>query len=137
MHLVQVTPDLAEPIWPKVEGQIKHACEFSLGMRTPEETFARIQAGMCQLWAVVNDAREIPAVATTSVNDLPGQRILFNELLGGISREETRAWFQRKEFIEQWAREKGCKTSVFMVPRNWARHLRDYHQTHVVMVKSL
>lgn len=136
MHLVQVPPEVADAIWPKVNVFIARACEHTYGTDTPETVLSGVKAQRKQLWIIVDDARQVIAAGTTSlqVGDT-GRLTLFVELLGG---DNMKTWFGLKSELEQWAKEKeGCSDVFFRARKGWARHLEDYQITHYLMHKDL
>lgn len=137
MHLALVPPgfELFDPIWPLVEKLLRPACENSLGMHTIESTHARLKAGHCHLWVVVDDSQKIVAAYVSSMLDCPsGLKALMIELPSG-------PWSllaSLNERLELWAFDNGARAVFFPVGKHQiSKFPKGYRMGRYLMCKEL
>lgn len=94
---------------------------------------SEIESGNWQLWAVVTD--HIAAVIGTTIQyEVSGLRVMSVIFATGT---EARLWRHLVSGFEAWARSQGCQRVDMWARKGWARHLKDYRLTHVLLEKDL
>lgn len=119
--------------WPLIEREIKSALDRD-GLYGPEHVKHWVERGTHQLWIAGSKRLGIEALAITEMLRHPNGQVINFWLCTG---KDPSRWLVHKEKIEAWAKEMGCIRSLIHARKGWARHLRDYKLTHVVLEKSL
>jgi hypothetical protein len=136
IKLLAVPPASINAIWPRLDSVYEEACSHTPGMLTKESIKARALGGDCTIWIAADSAdTEVTATCVTSEVLFPGGlRSLFVEILGGKIKYDI---FDFRATLEKWAKDRGCASVVFMVPRRWAKRLPDYDMGNVIMFKDI
>lgn len=72
--------------------------------------------------------------ATSEVAFPGGLRAMFVELIAGSKRFDV---FDFRATLEKRAKADGCNAVFFIVPRRWAKHLPDYDERKIFLIKEL
>lgn len=136
IKLVAIPPASIEAIWPRLDAVYDEACKHSYGTLTKEGVKARALTGDCTIWIAADstDTEVTASCVTSAVEFMGGLRVLAVELLGGKVKYDI---FDFRATLERRAKEIGCTSVVFLVPRRWMKRLPDYDAAHVIMFKEV
>lgn len=118
VELVQIPIELVDHCWPSAWPFLS-AVRARTGGSGPEEFYARLRAGKCDLWCIY-DRGEMIAAGITSVR---ADR-LFIEAIGG---RHMHRWLHTIEQLADYAKRLGKKTDIEIDGRpGWARVLAPF-----------
>jgi len=117
--------------WSAVAPLLLPAIQWS-GDYRPDEVEAELQGGRAQLWIATDGTPRVAVV--TRLRPTEAGTVCEIWLAGGRDRH---AWLHFIDIIERAARERGCTKIEIVGRRGWARVLRDYRPTAVVLQKLL
>uniref|UniRef100_A0A973WQF7 Uncharacterized protein n=1 Tax=Bradyrhizobium quebecense TaxID=2748629 RepID=A0A973WQF7_9BRAD len=130
--LICVPPQRVHEIWPRVEAMLGRAV-----LRTDLSHTADIARDVLEgdglLWLAC-DGEKIEAAAITLLTRTDRHLVCLITALGGENRER---WVPLLEQIEDWARAEGAKRLRLMGRAGWARVLKNYHVSNIVMERAL
>jgi hypothetical protein len=92
-----------------------------------------VLSGKSQLWVAFVDGR-IAAAAATLLVRTDRHLVCFLTALGGANRA---AWLPLLGAVEAWAKAEGAKRFRFIGRKGWARVLRHYRVSNVVLERAL
>lgn len=99
--------------------------------------FAQIEAdvisGRALLW-IGWDGSEIVAAVVTQINETDADKVCVIVACGGFG---MRDWLPLLDRLEAYARDDGCGLMRIFGRKGWARVLKDYRPTRVIMDKRL
>ena len=133
MEPLYVAPEQVDDAWPAVEYWIEDALKRSGNLYLPEDIREECKRNAMQLWLVAHE-HNIKAVVVTCVIEYPRKKICQILICTGEGREH---WQEMIALLEGWAKENGCDVMRPIARKGWARLLKDYRQTHVVLEKDL
>jgi hypothetical protein len=125
--LVLIPQEDVNGVWPLVEPFISAAAER--GEYSSELLWSWATSGEAQLWMAWSDHCEAAAVTTR----LPGDICLI-AALGG---KESGRWMPLLSDLEAWAKQQGCIAMRAWARKGWARKLKDYEMSRVILDKKL
>ena len=136
MKLVQIPPETARDVWPLVHSQIDDSAKRSNGRFTTESILEEIEEGRQQLWVIWDeDGRSVRAVGVTQLIIYPsGMKVADVVILAGEGRKD---WKHLVEVAEDWARREGCGLFQMYARKGWAKEMKDYKLSHVLLEKRL
>ena len=96
------------------------SCIESVGGADPSAMFSRCIAGYAQCWAMlaVANGQTVPvAICITKLLDDAQQRrrVLFVDMMTGISGVEQGGWQYGNAVLERWAKMNGCTRSEMLI----------------------
>lgn len=140
-NLVQIPTPQTPQAWPLVRERVEHGCRGSDGRFTPEALFKHVVDGNYDLhivWADEDEGHDdqVRAVVLTQVyEELSGEKVCSIIFLDGMNADD---WLVLgKESLELWAMQNGCQRVEGWMRKGWARKLKDYKLTHVLLEKRL
>jgi hypothetical protein len=113
-------------MWPVASAYIAGAARF--GEYSEELLWGWCVGGDAQLWLAWSDHCE--AAMVTRVNG----EVCLIAALGGKNMDR---WLHLLSDIEAWAKAQGCETIRAYARKGWARKLRDYKMSRVILDKVL
>jgi len=131
--LYGIQPDQIKVVWPEVEPWISAACKRNRGKYDAQDILAGLLSGTDQLW--IWRSPTAYAVGITRLSNYPRCKVCAVRIVTGTNSAEWR--LQTLATIEQWARTNGCASMELVARKGWARHLKDYDMTHVMLEKHL
>ena len=130
--LVCVPPHLVPQIWPLVADRLRAAyLRTDLGHTIDLER--DVFEGGAVLW-LASDGKTIDAAATTKLVRTDRHLICILMALGGENRAR---WLDLLARIEVWARAEGAALVRIYGRKGWARVLKHYHVSNVVLERRL
>ena len=132
--LYKVVPEQLDAIWPHVEPLLQGIYERD-GRTSVNDFRAGFESGVSQLW-VTTDADD-QTVAGILVTSLIQHADFLACRLTHCTGAQRKQWLHLLEYIEDWARDKGCKRMEAFARPGWARDLETYRKTHVILEKAL
>jgi len=132
-RLVGVAAEAVARLWPRIEPLVRRGLAYADGRYAPGDVLRALLARDMQLWLVVGGGT-IEAVCVTEILRYPRQRRcnIFLCAGGGMRR-----WVGLLRDIEGWAREQGCAAVELQGRPGWARVLKDYRRTYILLRKEL
>jgi hypothetical protein len=124
--------DLAE-FWPLLVGRIQEGLKYADGKWSLADLYDEILRQAKQLWVVYTQKDILGCVITEIVKYPQGNRLgIF--LLSGIDFD---TWYPLRVEIYLWAKDYNCKVCEFYGREGWARKLKNFTLTHVVMKEDI
>jgi hypothetical protein len=98
------------------------------------DAYNDILSGHNQLWIAYRD-ETLLAACITELCDLGQRKVCNIRSIGGTAVND---WLDYIEIIEAWAKQNGCSSMRFpIIRKGWARILKHYHTTHIVLEREL
>lgn len=133
-ELVYIPPHLFQQAYPAFKHLLPSVIERSGGridIPTLVDSVARNETHIFTVW----DGNEVLALIGCDVGHVPtGLKICTIRFTAG---HDSGRWLHLLDEIEDWARKIGCGRFEMLARKGWARKLRDYKMTHVVLEKEL
>ena len=131
-ELVCVHPSQVPLVWPAVRALV-----LSAVLRTDLSHSSDIEddvlSGKSQLWVAFVDGR-IEAAAATLLRRTDRHLVCILTALGGANRA---AWLPLLQRVEAWAKAEGAARFRIYGRKGWARVLRNYRVSNVVLERAL
>lgn len=131
-ELICVDPARVAEFWPHVRGMILGAIK-KCGLSDSAEVEASILCGGSLLWIAWNGAT-IEAAASTRIATIDGGKVCTLVACGGGDR---RRWMPMLRKLEIYAKAEGCSRVRIFGRRGWARVLKTYRVSNVVLERLL
>lgn len=132
VDLLCVDPAQIRQFWPHVSHLLRSAIDRT-GLSDWQETEDSILNGDALLW-IAWDGTKILSAASTSLSMANRRKICTLVAVGG---EDMKQWFPLLEKIEDFARAEGCDCVRIYGRKGWARVLKDYEMTNIVLEKAV
>lgn len=130
MNVFSVAPERIDEYWPYVKRHFERL-ERKSGLVLASAIREDLKLGHKHLWIATN----YEGVAVTEVYNTP--KGLGCTIYAAAGTESRRGQIDAIiGTIEAWARNIGCTRMMLQGRRGWARRLRDYRQTGVVLEKE-
>ena len=97
--------------------------------RTTEDLMEALSDGRQQLWMISNGEK----LVAICITEIVGKICLFFLMIG----EGRKNWLHLITEVEDWARTKDCERMRALARPGWARVLKDYRKTRIVLEKQL
>ena len=121
---------IAEAVLPMIESVVAR----SRGRWTLIAVLRAIYEGQGDLWAVW-DGQSIPMIVGTEIyTELSGRKYLGIRFATGAGAKQ---YVRLIGPIEDYARANGCAAVDGWMRKGWAKHLPDYHMSHVLLEKDI
>ncbi len=120
-------------MWRLVEASIADAVETSRGKYTVDDVKADCMSGDAQLWLVGMD-EQLLCVTVTRIVEFSRKKVCQIDICVG---DRMDLWWRNVGHIEEWARNMGCDAMWCIARKGWARIMKDYDCTHVLLEKDL
>lgn len=135
-QITMVRADALEQVWPFVVGLVDGLPEDSGGSYSVDGIVDRLLDGTWQLWIVTRGTLDTTTaiVGTEVFTSMAGQKVCALHFCKG---ENAKQWTHLLDVIETAAKSIGCVKIEMTARKGWARRLRDYRMTHVVLEKAL
>lgn len=130
--LLCVNPQHVELAWPAAKKYILRAIKRT-DLADATEIESRILAGKSLLWLACN-GMAIVGAGSTELSLANGRKYCEITAYGGDDRS---VWLHLVRIIEDYAKAEGCTAVRLMGRRGWARLLKDYAVTSVVMERRI
>jgi hypothetical protein len=123
-------------IWPKVEAQLRRACDRADGRYAVDDVLAALLRREMQLWIAVNrsDPDRIEAVCVTEIVNYPQEKRCGLVFCAGRNPGH---WLDHLDGIATWARAQGCTALELQGRPGWERLLEGWEKTHVLLRKRI
>ena len=128
--LVLIPPEHVAKVW-KLGAEFIEAATRE-AEQSPELLKQLCEENKAQLWFAWSDCCE--AAAVTEIATTPQGVKCVITALGG--RNSSR-WFGYLDELEAWAKRQGCNGMRIYGRKGWARKLRDYRVTRLILDKEL
>lgn len=132
--LVPVPPETLGAAWEHLCPHVERLAEITGGRLTAGDIRKRIESELFQLWAVLENGRNLVATVTTEVIEYPQRKTC--RVVGCVG-ENRASWIHLLTEIEGWAQSKGCASMEIFARKGWARVLPDYRLTSIVLERDL
>lgn len=129
----QVPVAFLDVLWPDVVDLLGAVAERSSGRLDIKAIAGAIISGGWQLW-VIWDGRIRCVLATEITVEATGQKNARIVLATGNGASQ---WVNLIGDIEEWARSEGCRYLEMTARKGWARYLKAYRMTHVLLERDL
>lgn len=127
---VAVDPPNVAIVWPHVKHWIKKAYQrCDLGRF--DETEPKVLSGRYVLWVIWNEPT-IEGAGLTFIYHTEAAKVCQIIVYGGEGYR-----FEMLEAIENYARAEGCDCVRFLGRKGWARVMKNYTQTKVILERKL
>lgn len=139
-ELVQIPHDRILDVWPLIEDRVRRGVRNTRGRYTVEALRRKLLDRDWQLWLVwrpdgAGRAGAVLAVVVTELyRELSGQKVASVRFTIGENRAD---WIELVATLEGWAAAQGCHKLEAWARKGWARCLKDYKLTHVLLEKDL
>ncbi len=133
MQLACVDPLHAQDVWPYARFFIWHAMRRG-GLSSFVPLERSVLAGTALLWVAVEDAKALRAAAVTELQVTEWGKSCTIVACGGHGMRE---WLPLISGLEKYARAEGCKVVRIVGRKGWARMLKDYSATRIILEKEL
>lgn len=130
-ELFCVDPRRTDDFWPHVRHHIEAALKRG-GLGRFEDLESDVLTGDALLWIVWS--REILCAAVTQVIVTDAGKVCMIQACGG---KDHRRWVGLLPGIEKYAKDMGCVCTRIMGRKGWARVLKDYAETKIVLERQL
>ena len=121
-------------VWPHVNRRIMSVVEGSRGELTIESVLRRLASNQWQLW-VVSEGPHVVGIVITEIGVTDsGMRICNVKSCVG---EDATQWLHLLSDIEGWAKANGCVRISTWARKGWAKRLKHYNLTHVMLERDL
>jgi hypothetical protein len=133
MNILAVPPSLTRQAWPRAEHYIRSAMdrnEFQDWKQYRDFVFN----GQAILWLAV-EGTDVQGAALTQKFTQAGKSVC--EIVAYGSKDHARCTQKMKEAIEAFGRAEGCSCIRLFGRRGWAKYLKDYRLTTVILEKAL
>jgi hypothetical protein len=127
-----IPPQLAREIWPLVRDKL-YAAVRRTDLSHSVDIARDVLHGDGVLWLAC-DGQEIEAAAVTLLTRTDRHLVCLITALGGSNMER---WLPLLSQIEDWARAEGAALVRVMGRPGWARVLKDYQISNVVLERAL
>lgn len=131
-ELVCVHPNDVPKVWPLVRSLVLSAL-LRTDLGHTKDVEGDVLSGNSQLWLAINGDR-IDAAAATLLRRTDRHLVCVLTALGGTNRE---TWFPLLAKIEDWAKSEGAARLRIYGRKGWARVLKNYHVSNVVLERLL
>ena len=101
--------------------------------RSAEDLMEAMSEGLLQLWLVSN-GESLVAIGITEIPAFTKRKICRVFLVIGEDRKD---WLHLLSEVEDWARTQNCEVTQAFVRPGWARDLKGYRKTRLVLEKRL
>lgn len=101
---------------------------------TIEEVRVALETAQAQLWGLI-DGDEVTGILVTRIDVVGGRRRGLLWIAAGRPLEAGLEMYRR--FVEPWFKQKGCEYSQVVGRKGWARVLKDYEETGIILEKPL
>lgn len=128
--LVGVPGSQLETVWAEALPMIQAACAYNKHRLAPEDYYDEIASGEKQLWY-----RAGCGIVVTQIIEYPGRKCCSIDICTGDRAAEW--WPETLTKLESWAKENGCSQMLLAARTGWARLLKDYERTHIILEKEL
>lgn len=122
MHVSMVPRDHIESVWPKVEGYLTDAAEYSNGRFTVDDIYDSLTQYDNHLW-IAFDEEGIKGAVTTRFVDYPRKRILAMDFTGGVELDSWKDLMLK--MLQHWAYDNHCDGVEFAGRPGWVRKFKD------------
>lgn len=131
MAMTPVTgQDAIASVWPHIESYVQAAVNRSPDTWAMADLLDRILGGKLDLWVAWDKDSSLPFGFVIVARDDASAQIV---LIGGKSRAQ---WIDRIDIIADQLRKSGLNELTAIVPRGWARDLRDFtHRRYEVVMR--
>jgi len=119
--------------WPLVEPLIAASCARD-GLYAASDVLDWLAADKMQLWLAGSVERGVEAAAVT---EMLQHRLAKTFSVFIVTGNDIERWLPHLGHMEAWAKEMGCTRAIQYARRGYARKLKDYRMTHVVLEKAL
>lgn len=133
-RIAAVPPDQLSDVFPHVRDMLESVVDRSEGRYSLQAILKRLLAKEWILWVIGDGSTVRGLVITELYLDVSGMRCCMVRVATGSGAKELMPLLG---VIEDWARADGCVKLDMMARKGWARHLKDYRMTHVVLEKTL
>ena len=136
MELQRIPVEAIEMVWPMIEADVERAVSRNGGRFTVDGLKARVENDDWQLFLVWDkDERSHKAIVMTNVyREMNGELVASIPFVSGRRAEE---WIDLLPVLEGWAEKVGAHRIETWARKGWARRLKDYKLTHVLLEKPL
>lgn len=132
IYRIQNAGDLIE-FWPLLVAKLQEGLKYADGKWSLADLYDEILRQDKQLWVVYTQKDILGCVVTEIVKYPQGNRLgIF--LLSGVNFD---TWYPLRVEIYLWAKDYGCKVCEFYGREGWARKLKNFTLTHVVMTEDI
>ena len=138
-HMVRVDEEDVEEVWDTVRDGVCRAMKHSDCSMEGDDFRDELIAGNCQLWLLVENAKEIVGHGITQVIQFPRKRVLRILTFEGKGGEQgmvaMKLWNQFYDDIEDFGMKRGCDHVEAQTRAGMARTLKKYgwnDQYHIV-----
>lgn len=122
-----------ERAWPLVEAMIADACARD-GLYGAGDVLEWLRGDKMQLWLAGSTERGVEAAA---ISEMLQHRAAKTFSVFIVTGADIDRWLPHLGRMEAWAKEMGCSRAIQHARRGYARKLKDYRMTHVVLEKQL
>jgi hypothetical protein len=131
VELICIDPKHVRAFWPHVAPLLK-AAVVRTDLTHFDEVERDVLSGNGLLWIAWSGT--IEAAATTVLTETNTGRVCVLTACGGT---DMRRWLSLLETIEAYARDEGCARLRIFGRKGWARVLKDYRVTNIVLERQL
>ena len=134
MRLILIPSEKAREVWPMIIRWLEPAIDRSGGLSSADALLDNIVAGNNQLWVLWDEKEDTTCAAgVTQILTYPtGIKVADIVSFGGRERKK---WLHLFSEVEAWAMQQGCDRIRIITRKGWARDLKDYKMTSVVLEK--
>jgi len=135
LKVQQVPTEYINQIWPKVEGYISDAMQYSSGDYTASDIKVMVTLGSWGLIVATDDANEIHGALVISYFNRPSERVGFVIAIGGKLVSNRTTWSQFEDILRSNGATYLEGAGRESIVRLWARY--GMTQKYAIMGKKL
>ncbi len=121
--------------WPAIAAELERGAGRSQGMMTMASIADGLRHDRLQLWIVLGDDDALIGTGLTQLGFEPsGIKVCTIYLTVGAGMKDETGHLSE---IEAWAAHQGCQRVQLWGRKGWARELKSYRMTHVILMKDL
>ena len=118
IEISMVPPQYVAQCWPKIEGYIEKAAEYTYGRFTAGNIYDLVSEGEYQLW-IAFEGQDIKSAVVTNVTTYPQRKLLCMQFCGG---EDLSSWVKPMlATLRSFAKDVGCDGIESTARPGWAK----------------
>lgn len=133
-QIVEIGPEKIGPIWPHVRAHVESIAQSSLGKLTADDIAQLCMSGGVTMFVIIDGDKRLLATVLAEFAQYPRKKVC--RIIGCVGNDKAK-WLHHLTEIEDWARVHGCGAMQNIARKGWARDLKDYKWSHILLERDL